>query len=159
MARWTSQPTMTNSSHRSGGEPMPADPPESSQASGSRQRPPADPIDRAQGVKTPRGHHLLPDIRKRILDLYKEENLSAAQIAKRIPGLKTSQVRTSLRSPDEHVSWAKKRAQKLTGQENATSGDYQRLIRTKQAKNLTGRGDATSVDYGRIRRSQQATRD
>jgi hypothetical protein len=102
--------------------------------------------DRADGVKTPKGVHLRPEIKDRIRELYAGGTISGAEIAGQIPGLTSKQaysVLQSLRDPSYKTRSSIQRARKMTGNPEATSADYKREMAAQRARKMTGNSEAT----------------
>ncbi|WP_229685512.1 hypothetical protein, partial [Pseudomonas asuensis] len=134
---------------------------------------------REQGVKTPNGRHLRPQIKAQIADLHRQGKRQA-EIAEQIPGLTVKQVtnavarisgtkdnssvkraweltgKSDVTAADYNRIQEAKRAQRRTGNPEATSADYHKMQRTKRAQELTGDSDATAVDYYRMQRTKLA---
>ncbi|MFC6478736.1 hypothetical protein ACFQDN_22485 [Pseudomonas asuensis] len=109
-------------------------------------------VNREQGVKTPNGRHLRPQIKNQIADLH-GQGKRQAEIAEQIPGLTIKQAKNALAriSGTKHNS-SVKRARELTGKSDATSADYNRMQSAKRARELTGNPHAAAADYERIRK-------
>ncbi|MFC6478854.1 hypothetical protein ACFQDN_23295 [Pseudomonas asuensis] len=136
-------------------------------------------VNREQGVKTPNGRHLRPQIKAQIADLHRQGKRQA-EIAEQIPGLTVKQVtnavarisgtkdnssvkraweltgKSDVTAADYNRIQEAKRAQRRTGNPEATSADYHKMQRTKRAQELTGDSDATAVDYYRMQRTKLA---
>lgn len=124
---------------------------------------PANVPDRDQGVKMPDGVHLLPEIKQQIL-AYSKDGLLASQIAKLIPGLERPQARAVIRNDNprrkiEVKASAERRARELTKRDDATSGEYRKLMSAALAQKLTGQPDSTAADYKRNTSRAQAVRE
>ncbi|MFC6478853.1 hypothetical protein ACFQDN_23290 [Pseudomonas asuensis] len=113
-------------------------------------------VNREQGVKTPNGRHLRPQIKAQIADLHRQGKRQA-EIAKQIPGLTARQVINAVaRISGTKDNSSVKRARELTGKSDATAADYQRVQNAKRAQELTGDPEATSTDYKRMQDSKRA---
>ncbi|MFC6478843.1 hypothetical protein ACFQDN_23225 [Pseudomonas asuensis] len=113
-------------------------------------------VNREQGVKTPNGRHLLPEIKNQIADLH-GQGKRPAQIAEQIPGLTARQAENAIQimGGNRKKSYAKL-AQRLMDDPNATATDYHRMQRIKLAQRRTGNPEATSADYHRMLRAKLA---
>ncbi|MEA3117113.1 MAG: hypothetical protein QOI13_383 [Paraburkholderia sp.] len=117
--------------------------------------------DREQGVKTPRGRHLRPEIKQKIAELG-GKGYAPVEIAALIPELKASQASSLLqriRDPDSRKRSMKKRAEDITGRADATAADYEYLQKVERARQMMGRPDATPAEYYRALRATQAARE
>ncbi|MFC6478822.1 hypothetical protein ACFQDN_23080 [Pseudomonas asuensis] len=113
-------------------------------------------VNREQGVKTPNGTHLRPEIKNQIADLH-GQGKRPAQIAEQIPGLTAQQAKNALaRISGTKDNNSVKRARELTGNSDATAADYQRVQNAKRAQELTGDPEATSADYQRMQDAKRA---
>jgi hypothetical protein len=171
-----SQATMAETSRRKGKERMRPDPPPSSLFSATIDTPPAvrtgfdhpaantpaNVPDREQGVKTPGGHHLRPEIKKQIFELSKQ-NFSPPQIAQQITGLSRKQAAEVIRSadPDQRQmrQAGKVKLAKAALGTNATPADYRRMRTAQRAQKRTGRAAATAAEYHLLLRGEQAVRE
>ncbi|WP_229685510.1 DUF433 domain-containing protein, partial [Pseudomonas asuensis] len=113
-------------------------------------------VNREQGVKTPNGRHLRPQIKAQIADLHRQGK-RPAQIAEQIPGLTARQVANAIQLMfgNKNESYAKL-AQRLMDDPNATATDYHRMQRTKLAQRRTGNPEARPTDYESMQRAKRA---
>ncbi|MFC6478895.1 hypothetical protein ACFQDN_23565 [Pseudomonas asuensis] len=113
-------------------------------------------VNREQGVKTPKGGHLRPEIKAQIADLH-GQGKRQAEIAKQIPGLTVKQAKNALaRISGTKDNSSVKRAREFTGKSDATAADYKRIQDAKRAQKLTGDPEATSADYRRMQNAKRA---
>ncbi|MFC6478891.1 hypothetical protein ACFQDN_23545 [Pseudomonas asuensis] len=113
-------------------------------------------VNREQGVKTPKGGHLRPQIKAQIADLY-GQGKGPVEIAEQIPGLTAKQAKNAVaRISGTKDNNSVKRARELTGNSDATAADYQRVQNAKRAQELTGDPEATSADYKRMQKAKLA---